>query len=184
MALDISEISGIEFVQPRMFGDDRGVFSETYVKTRYAELGITADFIQDNRSVSVNVNTIRGLHFQIPPFAQAKLVSVQHGRILDVAVDLRRSSPTFLQHVAVELTAKKGEQLFIPAGFAHGFCTLEPDTVVTYKVDQYYAPAHEGGLHWRTAELGIAWPCEAEQGYLSPKDAILPDKIDHAACFD
>src|ERR1019366_1455200 len=108
-----------------------------------------------NRSHSRSIGTVRGLHYQAPPFAQAKLVSVQRGRIYDVAIDLRRGRPTFLQHVAVELTADGGEQLFIPAGFAHGFCTLEPDTVVTYKVDAYYAPEHERGLHWQTPELGI-----------------------------
>jgi dTDP-4-dehydrorhamnose 3,5-epimerase len=177
-------ISDILIIYSNIFCDSRGSFSETYKESAFQNIDIDIDFVQDNRSVSVNVNTIRGLHCQIPPFAQSKLVSVQHGRILDVAVDLRRSSPTFLQHVAVELTAEKGEQLFIPAGFAHGFCTLEPNTVVTYKVDRYYAPAHEGGLHWRTAELGIVWPCGAEEGYLSPKDAVLPDKIDPAACFD
>jgi dTDP-4-dehydrorhamnose 3,5-epimerase len=177
-------ISDILIICPNIFGDSRGSFSETYKKSAFQDIGVNIDFIQDNRSISVHVNTIRGLHFQVPPFAQSKHVSVQHGRIFDVAVDLRRSSPTFLQHVAVELTAEGGEQLFIPVGFAHGFCTLEPNTVVTYKVDQYYAPAHEVGLHWRTHELGIEWPCGAEEGHLSPKDALLPNKIDPAACFD
>jgi dTDP-4-dehydrorhamnose 3,5-epimerase len=170
-------------VYPSIFKDARGNFSETYKKSFFASVGVAVDFVQDNRSVSLPAWTIRGLHLQLPPHAQAKLVSVQHGRIFDVAVDLRRSSPTFLQHVAVELTADGGEQLFIPAGFAHGFCTLEPDTVVTYKVDAYYAPAHEGGLHWRTPELGIDWPCGPDDGILSPKDAVLPDHIDPAACF-
>jgi dTDP-4-dehydrorhamnose 3,5-epimerase len=170
-------------LKPRLFGDERGFFSETYNKLAFEKAGIDAEFIQDNRSHSRPVNTIRGLHFQIPPHAQAKLVSVQRGRIFDVAIDLRRSSPTFKQHVSIELTAGGGEQFFIPAGFAHGFCTLEPDTVVTYKVDAYYAPKHEGGLHWRTPELGIAWPCGAEDGILSPKDAVLPDHVDTEACF-
>jgi dTDP-4-dehydrorhamnose 3,5-epimerase len=183
MKITATKISGLTIVTPRSFGDDRGSFSETYSKLAYRKVGIDVDFVQDNRSHSKPINTVRGLHFQTPPHAQAKLVSVQRGRIFDVAIDLRRSSPTFLQHVAVELTADGGEQLFIPAGFAHGFCTLEPDSVVTYKVDAYYAPSHEGGLHWRTSELRIDWPCAAEDGILSSKDAVLPDRIDPAACF-
>lgn len=178
-----TKLPGLILITPRLFNDDRGSFSETYNKAAFEKVGISADFIQDNRSHSRPVGTVRGLHFQTPPYAQAKLVSVQRGRIFDVAIDLRRSSPTFLQHVAAELTADGGEQLFIPAGFAHGFCTMEPDTVVTYKVDAYYAPAHEGGLHWRTRELGIDWPCSADDGILSPKDAMLPDHIDSEACF-
>jgi dTDP-4-dehydrorhamnose 3,5-epimerase len=183
MKVTETKISGLILIAPRLFNDGRGSFSETYNKQAFQKAGIDADFVQDNRSHSRPVNTVRGLHFQTPPFAQAKLVSVQRGRIFDVAVDLRRGSPTFLQHVAVELTADGGEQFFIPAGFAHGFCTLEPDSVVTYKVDAYYAPAHEGGLHWRTPELEIDWPCGADDGILSPKDAVLPDRIDPAACF-
>jgi len=168
---------------PSIFKDDRGDFSETYKKNAFEEFVPGLNFVQDNRSRSRGIFTIRGLHYQAPPFAQAKLVSVQRGRIFDVAVDLRRSSPTFRQYVAVELTADGGEQLFIPVGFAHGFCTLEPDTVVTYKVDEYYAPAHERGLHWRTPDLNIEWPCGAADGILSPKDAALPDRIDLEACF-
>jgi dTDP-4-dehydrorhamnose 3,5-epimerase len=178
-----TKIPGLILITPRLFNDDRGSFSETYNRSSFEKIGIGANFIQDNRSHSRPVGTIRGLHFQTPPFAQAKLVSVQRGRIFDVAIDLRRSSPTFLQHVSVELTADGGEQFFIPAGFAHGFCTLEPDTVVTYKVDAYYAPAHEGGLHWQTPELGIDWPCRADAGILSPKDAVLPNRIDPETCF-
>ncbi len=184
MELRRTKIPEVFVVVPRIFRDSRGQFSETFNKrTMDSETGAAIDFIQDNRSLSLNVNTIRGLHFQTPPFAQSKLVSVQHGRIYDVAVDLRRSSPTFLHHVGVELSAEGGEQLFIPVGFAHGFCTLEPDTVVTYKVDQYYAPANEGGLHWQSRELAINWPCAAEDGHLSAKDMILRDRIDPEACF-
>jgi dTDP-4-dehydrorhamnose 3,5-epimerase len=183
MQVNPTKISEVLVFVPRSFEDFRGLFSETYKKSAYFEAGVGVDFLQDNRSVSLHVNTIRGLHLQTPPFAQAKLVSVQHGRVYDIAVDLRRSSPTFLQHVGVELTAERGEQLFIPAGFAHGFCTLEPNTVVTYKVDQYYAPANEAGFHWQTPELAIDWPCRPEEGHLSAKDAVLPDRIDPAACF-
>jgi len=183
MHLVATKFPEVFIIVPRLFADGRGAFSETYNKASFDKIADGLDFIQDNRSHSVSVGTVRGLHYQTPPFAQVKLVSVQRGRIFDVAVDLRRSSPTFLQHVAVELTADGGEQLFIPAGFAHGFCTLEPDTVVTYKVDAYYAPAHEGGLHWRTPELGIDWPCGPDDGILSPKDAVLPDHIDPETCF-
>jgi dTDP-4-dehydrorhamnose 3,5-epimerase len=179
----LTSISGVILLIPNSFSDNRGSFSETYSKSKFETVGIDLRFIQDNRSQSISAGTIRGLHFQTQPFAQSKLVSVQRGRVFDVAVDLRRSSSTFLQHVAVELTADGGEQLFIPAGFAHGFCTLEPDTVVTYKVDAYYAPAHEAGFHWLTPALNIEWPCRAEDGILSPKDAVLPDRIDPEACF-
>ncbi len=177
------KIIDVILIKPRFFSDDRGVFSETYKKSNFDSLVSSVQFVQDNRSLSNNAYTVRGLHFQIPPYAQAKLVSVQRGRIFDVAVDLRRNSSTFLQHVTVELTADGGEQLFIPVGFAHGFCTLEPNTVVTYKVDQYYAPAHEAGLHWRTPKLNIEWPCGANDGILSPKDADLPDSVDLESCF-
>jgi dTDP-4-dehydrorhamnose 3,5-epimerase len=167
----------------RCFRDDRGSFSETFKKSAMADIGVAIDFIQDNRSHSLRAGTIRGLHYQIPPYAQAKLVSVQWGRVYDVAVDLRRGSPTFQQHVAVELTAAGGEQLFIPAGFAHGFCTIEPDTVVTYKVDSPYAPECERGLHWRTPELAIPWPCDPDRAWLSEKDSRLPEHIDLSECF-
>jgi dTDP-4-dehydrorhamnose 3,5-epimerase len=178
-----TKLPSVICVVPASFVDERGSFSQTYQEADFAEVIGSVNFVQDNRSVSRKAFTVRGLHYQNLSYAQAKLVSVQRGRIFDVAVDLRRSSPTFLQHVAVELTADGGEQLFIPAGFAHGFCTLEPDTVVTYKVDAYYAPAHEGGLHWRTPELGIDWPCGPDDGILSPKDAVLPDHIDPETCF-
>jgi dTDP-4-dehydrorhamnose 3,5-epimerase len=184
MRLSIEQIPDVKVFAQRLFRDDRGVFSETYNKKSFDALTGGIDFIQDNRSLSVKQFTVRGLHFQTPPFAQSKLVFVQKGRVLDVAIDLRRSSPTFGHHVAVELTADGGEQIFVPVGFAHGFCTLEPDTIVTYKVDNYYAPGHEGGLHWRTPELEIAWPCAAEEGSLSPKDLVLPDRVEASFCFD
>jgi dTDP-4-dehydrorhamnose 3,5-epimerase len=183
MQVDALKIPEVLLIVPRAFGDNRGRFSETYKKSAYVEAGVAVDFVQDNRSLSLGVGTIRGLHFQTPPFAQSKLVSVQAGRVYDVAVDLRRGSATFGQYVSAELSAEKGEQLFIPIGFAHGFCTLEPNTVVTYKVDQYYAPANEAGFHWLTQELAIDWPCRPEDGVLSAKDAILPDRIDPAVCF-
>ena len=176
-------IPDVKIIVPRVFNDERGAFSETYKKPLFDDAGFSIDFVQDNRSHSVKKFTIRGLHYQAVPHAQAKLVSVQAGRIFDVAVDLRRGSPTFLRHVGVELSAAAGDQIFIPSGFAHGFCTLEPDSIVTYKVDSVYAPDHEMGLHWRTADLAIEWPCGPDEALLSPKDLVLPDRVDPARCF-
>ena len=183
MEIRDTSIADVKFIVPRKFFDDRGEFSETYKKSALLESGIDLSFVQDNRSFSTRRYTVRGLHYQAPPYAQAKLVSVQSGRIWDVALDLRLSSPTFRRWVAAELTAKGGEQLLIPAGFAHGFCTLEPDTIVTYKVDNRYAPTHERGLHWLCEGLGIEWPCAAGDAFLNPKDAALPTVIDREQCF-
>ncbi len=127
---------------------------------------------------------MRGLHFQRPPFAQAKLIRVLRGRILDVAVDLRRSSPSFGRHIAVELSGEGNEQLLVPAGFAHGFCTLEPDTVVFYKVDQVYSAAHDGGINWADPELGIQWPVASAAATLSDKDRELPMLADLSSIFE
>ncbi len=172
--IERTALSGVVVLSPKRFDDPRGFFSEVYNKRRYAEAGVTSDFIQDNHSRSGPVGTVRGLHFQRPPFAQAKLVRVLKGAILDVAVDLRRGSPTFGQHVAVELSASAWNQLFVPAGFAHGFCTLEPDTEVFYKVDAYYSAEHDGGILWNDPALNIAWPVSAGQAVLSDKDRRLP----------
>ncbi len=154
--------------------DQRGYFAETYVRRDFEAAGLTCDFVQDNQSGSAAAGTIRGLHFQIPPFAQAKLIRVLRGRVLDVAVDLRRSSPNYGRHVAVELGETGGEQLLVPAGFAHGFCTLEPDTVVFYKVDNVYSAEHDRGLNWADAALGIRWPVTAGAAVISDKDRVLP----------
>ena len=152
----------------------RGFFSEVYTRARYHDAGITAEFVQDNHSYSGPVGTVRGLHFQRPPFAQAKLVRVLKGAILDVAIDLRRASPTFGWHVSVELSARAWNQLYIPVGFAHGFCTLEPDTEVSYKVDTYYSAEHDGGVLWNDPALGITWPVDAAMAVLSGKDKQFP----------
>ena len=162
-------IPDVKLFTPRRFSDNRGWFSETWGRKI-----LDIDFCQDNQSLSLEIGTVRGLHFQKPPFAQAKLVSVLKGRILDVAVDLRTASPTFGHHVAVELSAEDGAQLFIPHGFAHGFCTLEPTTLVMYKVDDYYAPDADAGIFWADDALSIKWPVEQHQAHLSPKDANLP----------
>lgn len=164
----------VKIVKPKRFGDGRGFFSEVYNKRAFAESGIDFDFVQDNHSLSAKVGTVRGLHFQTIPFAQDKLVRVTRGRILDVAVDLRRKSPTFGRHVAVELSAENWMQLLVPVGFAHGFCTLEDNTEVIYKVTGYYSGAHDKGLAWDDPAIGIHWPVSPDQATLSEKDRHLP----------
>jgi dTDP-4-dehydrorhamnose 3,5-epimerase len=161
-------------IRPKRFEDSRGWFAETWNKTRFEGAGITADFCQDNHSYSALAGTLRGLHFQRPPYAQAKLVRCLRGRVFDVAVDIRSSSPTFKHWVGVELTAVEGEQLFVPAGYAHGFLTLENDCEVAYKVDQHYAPDADGGIAWNDMSLAIEWPIEGLAIKLSDKDAKLP----------
>ncbi len=162
-------IPDVRLLKPRRFGDSRGWFAETWSRR-----SLDVAFCQDNMSRSAEVGTVRGLHFQKPPHAQAKLVMVLKGRILDVAVDIRRASPTFGRHVAVELSAEEGNQLFIPRGFAHGFCTLEPGTEVMYKVDDFYAPETDAGIFWADPDLAINWPVRVDQAHLSPKDLGLP----------
>lgn len=154
--------------------DARGYFSETYSRREFAGIGITSEFVQDNESWNSKAGTLRGLHFQRPDFAQAKLVRVLSGAILDVAVDIRIGSPTYAQHVTFELDASDNKQILIPRGFAHGFCTLAPNTHVTYKVDAYYSEAHESGLLWSDPDMAIRWPVEPEAVILSEKDAKLP----------
>ncbi len=167
-------IADVKLITPKRFGDARGYFSEVFRADVLTAAGFTQAFVQDNHSMSAEAGTVRGLHFQKPPHAQAKLVRVVRGRILDVALDLRAASPTFGQHVAAELSADEGAQMLVPAGFAHGFCTLEPNTEVIYKVSAYYAPDADSGVLWSDPDLGIAWPVEAGQAVLSMKDANLP----------
>ena len=174
----------IKLISAPRFGDQRGYFAETYVRGDFAAAGITSDFLQDNESLSRTPGTVRGLHFQIPPFAQAKLVRVLTGRIFDACVDLRRSSPRYGRHAAVELSAETGDQLFLPAGFAHGFCTLEPDTTVLYKVDAVYSAEHERGIAWADPALAIPWPISPDAAILSAKDAVLPPLGDMPVYFD
>ncbi len=170
-------------IMPTKFADERGFFSEVYSQSDYAALGVKAAFVQDNHSLSRPTGTVRGLHFQVPPFAQAKLVRVTKGAILDVAVDIRNGSPTFGQHVAVEISAENWNQVFIPAGFAHGFCTLAPDTEVIYKVDQPYSRDHDRGLLWNDPELAIDWPVRDDAAVLSEKDRQHPALSDLPAFF-
>lgn len=161
-------------LKPRRFADERGWFSETYSRRAAAAAGIADAFVQDNHSLSRPLGTLRGLHFQLPPRAQGKLVRCPRGRIMDYAVDIRRGSPTYGRWLAAELTAENGHQLFVPVGFAHAFLTLEPDTEVAYKVTDDYAPDHEGGIRWDDPDLAISWPLPAPGPVLSPKDAVLP----------
>ena len=160
-------------ILPSRFGDHRGFFSETYSQLAYANLGIEAVFVQDNHSLSAAVGTVRGLHFQVPPHAQAKLVRCGRGAIFDVAVDIRRGSPTYGRWAGFTLSAENGAQLYIPVGFAHGFATLEPDSEIIYKCSDYYAPETEGALRWDDPDIGIAWPLTAAP-VLSEKDASAP----------
>jgi len=176
MTLDVRPLAipDVKLVTPKRFADARGYFVESWSRRAMKAAGIDADFCQDNQSLSASAGTVRGLHFQTPPHAQAKLVSVLRGRVFDVAVDLRKGSPTFGQHVSFELDAADGAQLFIPAGFAHGFCTLEPDTHVHYKVDAYYVAGSEVGVIWTDPDIAIRWPVAPDRAVLSPKDAALP----------
>lgn len=164
------DIEGVVRLTPRVFADERGAFCETYSRRAFAEAIGDVDFVQDNVSRSVKRGTVRGLHFQAPPMAQAKLVRVLKGKILDVAVDVRRGSPTCGRHVAVELSADDDAQLFVPRGFLHGFCTLEDDTHVFYKVDAAYSAAHDGAVFWADPDLAIDWPISADEAVLSEKD--------------
>ena len=159
---------------PRRFLDSRGWFSETYNEARFASHGLPSSFCQDNQSYSQPAGTLRGLHFQAPPHAQAKLVRCLRGRIFDVAVDIRHDSPTFGKWAGLELSADNGKQLFIPTGFAHGFVTLEADCEISYKVSDYYAPDCDGGIAWDDPTINVHWPIEKLAPVLSDKDACLP----------
>ncbi len=177
-------IRAVKIVTPKKFGDHRGFFSETWSRKAFIDAGLDLDFVQDNQSLSGPVGTLRGLHFQSPPFAQDKLVRVTRGRILDVAVDIRTSSPTFGKHVAVELSAENWKQLLVPVGFAHGFVTLEPDTEVIYKVTAPYAPENDHGLAFDDPALGIDWRLPLSGLTLSDKDRKHPRLAEMLRYFD
>ena len=164
-------IKSVILATPKRFGDARGYFSETYNRKLFREGGIDVEFVQDNQSLSRDVGTIRGLHFQAPPYAQSKLVRVLSGAIIDVAVDARKSSPTYGQHVKEILSAENGVQLFVPQGFLHGFITLEPDTIVAYKVDNFYDFASDGAVMWNDPELNIDWGVTNKPPVISEKDS-------------
>jgi dTDP-4-dehydrorhamnose 3,5-epimerase len=176
MPLEITktEIENVLVILPKVFGDNRGYFSETFRSDQLADVNFNKEFIQDNQSLSAQAFTLRGLHFQKPPYAQDKLVRVIQGSILDVAVDIRSGSPTYGKYVAVELTGENFKQLLVPAGFAHAFLTLEENTIVSYKVSEYYAPECDSGILWNDADLNIAWPIPSGvEPILSQKDAVL-----------
>ncbi len=168
-----TSIPDVKMIIPIKHGDDRGFFSEIYNRRAFAEAGIDLDFVQDNHSFSAQKGTIRGLHFQTPPYALDKLVRVVRGRIFDVAVDLRKDSPSFGQHVTAIISAEEWNQILVPIGFAHGFCALEPNTEVIYKVTNYYAPAHDKGLVWNDPELNIEWPISVDEAILTDRDKML-----------
>jgi dTDP-4-dehydrorhamnose 3,5-epimerase len=174
MQIEGTAISGVKILTAPRFTDRRGFFAEWFNRAKLKEAGIDLDFCQDNISLSTHVGTLRGLHFQLPPAEQTKLVGVVRGRIFDVALDLRRGSPTYRRHVAVELSADRCNQLLIPAGFAHGFCTLEPDSLVFYKVSSPFSAPHDSGIRWNDPSLGIDWPVKESSAVLSEKDAKLP----------
>jgi dTDP-4-dehydrorhamnose 3,5-epimerase len=167
-------IAGLIEITPRRFADERGYFAETFRHDIFCDQAGPVTFVQENESLSARPGTIRGLHFQTEPLAQGKLVRCAAGALLDVAVDLRVGSPTFGRWAAVELTPESGKQLWIPAGFAHGFCTLKPNTVINYKVTAYYSAAHDSGLAWNDPAIGIDWPALADPETLSAKDSIQP----------
>ena len=174
MDVTTTALPGVLILKPKRFHDPRGFFCEIYNRNRLAGADIGVDFVQDNVSVSTSRGTLRGLHFQKDPFAQAKLVSVMLGKALDVVVDLRRGSPTFGRHITAVLTADDGNQIFIPAGFAHGFLTLEPDTMLCYKVSAFYSPEHDAGIRFDDPRLGIDWKFDHASIVASDKDRQLP----------
>jgi dTDP-4-dehydrorhamnose 3,5-epimerase len=167
-------IPDVLLLTPKRHGDARGWFREAWSATRFAEAGLDHNFVQDNEAFSADAGTLRGLHFQAPPAAQSKLVSVLRGRVFDVVVDLRVGSASFGRHVCCELSAEHGASLMVPRGFAHGYLTLEPATLVAYKVDAPYAPALEGGIAWDDPDTGISWPTAFGAPVLSDKDRALP----------
>ncbi|MCJ9429765.1 dTDP-4-dehydrorhamnose 3,5-epimerase [Kordiimonas marina] len=183
MEVEETAIPGVFILTPKRFGDDRGFFSETFNQKTFDAAIPGQTFVQDNHSLSRDPGVVRGLHYQKPPFAQGKLVRVISGAVLDAAVDIRKGSPTYGQHVAVELTAENWKQLWVPAGFAHAFCTLVPDTAFFYKVTNYYSPEHDAGLAFDDPDIGIDWPFTAETATLSAKDKALPAWADFDSPF-
>ena len=161
-------------IAPKRHVDHRGWFSESFHDERLRDIGIPCRFVQDNQSNSARAGTLRGLHFQVPPAAQAKLVMVLRGKILDVVVDMRRGSPTYGKSVSAELSAECGRQVYIPTGFAHGFLTLQDDVLVTYKVSDHYAPAHDSGIRWNDPDIAFPWPTAEADLVVSDKDNRLP----------
>jgi dTDP-4-dehydrorhamnose 3,5-epimerase len=184
LEIEPTAIAAVKLLTPTKIGDARGFLSEIYKRSELEAAGLLLDFVQENHLFSERAGTVRGLHFQIPPFAQDKLVRVVRGRIFDVAVDLRRSSPTFGRHVAVELSAENWRQMVIPKGFAHGLCTLEPHTEVVYKATNYYSRECDRGLLWNDPDLGIAWPVSESTACASDADRTHPRLRELPVFFD
>ena len=172
MKITETHLKGVYLVEPKVFGDARGWFMETWSKTKLEASGLNFDFVQDNQSYSAKKGTLRGLHYQLNPMSQTKLVRCTRGSLLDVAVDIRKNSPQYSKWVAVELSAENKKQLLIPQGFAHGFLTLTDDVEIQYKADNFYAPQSEGNIRWNDPEIGIEWPFEPT--ILADKDANAP----------
>jgi dTDP-4-dehydrorhamnose 3,5-epimerase len=184
MNVETTDLKGVLLVSPKKHGDERGFFSETFKHSVLATHGVDHSWQQDNHSFSAQRGVVRGLHFQSPPYAQAKLLRVTRGAILDVVVDIRRGSPTYGRHVAVELSAANWRQLYAPVGVAHGFCTLTADAEVLYKTSEEYAPSAEGGLNWLDPALGILWPVTAAEATVNARDQKWPNLVDLSSPFN
>jgi dTDP-4-dehydrorhamnose 3,5-epimerase len=174
MIIEPAAIPEVRLIAPARHADHRGFLSEVYSRRAFAAAGIDVAFVQENHTMSARAGTVRGLHYQLPPMAQAKLIRVTRGAVYDVAVDLRRGSPTFGRHVGIVVSAEAWNQVFVPVGFAHGFCTLAPETEVIYRLSNDYSPAHERGLLWNVAALAIDWPVAADAAVLSERDRNNP----------
>ena len=183
MQLIPTEIPDVKLLEPRRFRDHRGFFSEVYSRGALRAAGVDVDFVQDNHSLSVEVGVLRGLQYQLAPMAQDKLVRVPRGSVLDIAVDIRRGSPTFGRHVAAVISAENWRQIYIPAGFAHGFVTLEANTEVLYKINADYSPTHERGIRWDDPALGIDWGIAADRAVLSARDREHPSLAEATDLF-
>jgi dTDP-4-dehydrorhamnose 3,5-epimerase len=186
MHIEKTALQGVVILTPARHGDERGFFSESWNKARMEEAGLNYDFVQDNHSLSRAAGTVRGLHFQTPPHAQSKLIRCGQGALLDVAVDIRRGSPTFGQWVSVELSAQNGKQLLVPAGFLHGFATTLPDTEIIYKCTDYYAPECDAAVRYNDPDIGIDWALDTDMPLLSDKDRTAPtlSQIDTPFTFE
>lgn len=184
MIFERTTLPDVVLVRPKKHGDQRGYFMETFRANLFRDMVGPYSFVQSNQSKSAERGTVRGLHFQTRPMEQGKLVACVAGRVLDVAVDIRAGSPNFGQHVAVELSAENGARLWVPPGFAHGFCTLEPNCIVAYDVTNYYSAEHDRGLAWDDPDLGIAWPVTAATAVLSAKDRAQPRLAEMVAPFE
>ena len=174
MRLKETDFPEVKIIFPEIIHDTRGCLSEVYDKLAFSKLGIDLEFVQDVCSVSIKSGTIRGLHYQVHPYAQAKLLRVTQGRIFDVILDIRPSTPSFGQHIALELDAADKSTVFIPTGFAHGFCSLTDNVEISYKLSKHFSPGHSRGIRWNDPELNINWPVEAAAAIVSEKDAVLP----------